>query len=138
MKRKDVFIYAEIDICWETEKKEIGKQNVKYIDKQLNMPKKKVEKFSKKLKSKYVNRWVWSTKRYKTYYVEKVLEEIFENFGDKRGILQKIKKELDARIAIDIIIEMKKNQTPALVIDEKMIEFVKDIGGYIDVDMYIT
>lgn len=32
---------------------------------------------------------------------------------------------------------MKKNQIPALVIDEKIIKFVGDIGGYIDVDMYI-
>lgn len=53
------------------------------------------------------------------------------------GILQNIKKELNANIALEIVIEMKKNQIPALVIDEKIIKFVRDIGGYIDVDMYI-
>lgn len=84
-----------------------------------------------------MNRWVWSTKKYKTLYVEKVLEEVLERFGDRSDILQNIKKELNANIALEIVIEMKKNQIPALVIDEKIIKFVGDIGGYIDVDMYI-
>ena len=80
---------------------------------------------------------MWNTKKYKTLYVEKVLEEVFERFGDRSDILQNIKKELNANITLEIVIEMKKNQIPALVIDEKIIKFVRDIGGYIDVDMYI-
>lgn len=137
MKRNKACIYAEINICWKTKKEEIGELDVEYINKRLNMSKERVEILSRKTKKNYMNRWVWSTKKYKTFYVEKVLEKIFEHFGDRSDILQNIKKELNASIALEIVIEMKKNQIPALVIDEKIIKFVKDIG-YIDVDMYIV
>lgn len=137
MKRNKTCVYAEINICWKAKKKEAGELDVGYINEQLNVSKGRVEIFSRKTKKKYMNRWVWSTKKYKTLYVEKVLEEVLERFGDRSDILQNIKKELNANIALEIVIEMKKNQIPALVIDEKIIKFVRDIGGYIDVDMYI-
>lgn len=57
-----------------------------------------------------MNRWVWNTKKYKTLYVEKVLEEVFERFGDRSDILQNIKKKLNANIALEIVIEMKKTK----------------------------
>lgn len=131
-------IYAEINVCWATETREEGKQDIIYISSQLDEPKDVTQIFSKKIKGKYINRWVWSTRKYKTCYVEKVLEKVLEHFSEKRDILKNIKNNLGADIALEIIIEMNKGLTPALVINEETVEFVNAIGGYIDVDMYIV
>lgn len=119
-------------------KREEGKQNAKCIDKQLKVSKEKSEKLSRKRKGKYINRWVWATRKYKTYDVDKVLKKVLDHFGNRSDILRDIKKELDAGISLEIVVEMNKNQTPAMIIDEKTIEFVKEIGGYIDIDIYVV
>lgn len=137
-RKPGVEVYAEIDICWETEEKETGKQGVAYISRHLSEPEDVIQIFLRKIKGKYVNRWVWSTRKYKTCYVEKVLGKVLEHFSGKRDVLQTIKRDLDASITLEIVIEMNKRQVPALVINEEVVEFVNAIEGCIDVDMYIA
>lgn len=137
-RKPGVEVYAEIDICWETEETETGKQGVAYISRQLSEPEDAIQIFSRKIKRKYVNRWVWSTRKYKTCYVEKVLGKVLEHFLGKRDVLHTIKRNLHASITLEIVIEMNKSQMPALVINEEVVELVNAIGGCIDVDMYIV
>lgn len=130
-------ICAEFDICWERDTKAFEKEGIDYINSQLNATKENTKIYSKLIDEKIVYRWEWSTENIETYHVDEVLEKILVHFFDKIERIQDIKKELTASIVLEVVIEMKKNQSPSLVISEEIINFMSKVGGYIDIDMYI-
>lgn len=71
----------------EHKEKERGESDAEYINRKLSISKEQVEVLSKITKKKCINRWVWSTRKYKTLYVEKVLKKVFNQFGNKSNIL---------------------------------------------------
>lgn len=137
-KKPDITVYAEINICWETDRRKSVKEEVEFINSRLKEPGEEIEIFSRKIKGKKVNRWVWSTGKVKTYHVDKVLDKVLVRFSDKVKVMQDIKRAINANISLEIVIEMNKKEVPSLVIDERVIDFIQKIGGYIDVDMYVV
>ncbi len=67
-----------------------------------------------------------------------MLDKVLVRFSDKVKVMQDIKRVINANISLEIVIEMNKKEVPSLVIDERVIDFMQKIGGYIDVDMYVV
>lgn len=81
--------------------------------------------------------WMLNTGYIESLDVNEQIEEIILKLTDKQEILQEIKEEFDVAYRIDIVINIEKNEKPAIFLDTRIIDFTHSINTVIDFDLHI-
>ncbi|PVY39069.1 DUF4279 domain-containing protein [Pontibacter virosus] len=84
--------------------------------------------------------WKWSTGKGKeSVFLEKLVEEVIDKFGDKVEIINKLKDKYQLTSVLEIVMYIDVNpveSTPALGHELKTIEFLYRTQTVTDVDIY--
>ncbi|GHA62324.1 DUF4279 domain-containing protein [Pontibacter akesuensis] len=84
--------------------------------------------------------WMWSTGKGKeSIFLEKLVEEVIDKFGDKVEVINKLKYDYQLTSVLEIVMYIDVNteeSTPALGHNLKTIEFLYQTQTVTDVDIY--
>ena len=81
--------------------------------------------------------WGYESETLETLDVDDVLLPILTVFQDKTDLINRVKKELNLNVQIELVITMINGDTPGLVISPEFSKFASAINAFIDIDMYV-
>lgn len=81
--------------------------------------------------------WTIETSYKETYDLDDVLPQVFNLISDKADIIKSIKKMYDAEIIINIVVNIRDNEVPALYLHEDFLRFAGEIGARVGFPTYI-
>lgn len=82
--------------------------------------------------------WNYEINDRDTYYVEELTNDLLDVFEKKSTIIKDFCKQYDLKSKITIVVIVSGKISPALFFDKRCIDFLYNIEGEIDIDMYIN
>ena len=81
--------------------------------------------------------WEWRSEELETYVVDDLFELMFDLFNPKIDILKGIKNRYSLQTKLFITIHVEKEEIPGVSFHRKILNFLNELEGEIDIDMYI-
>jgi len=81
--------------------------------------------------------WKWETMREKSYAVSNQMEEMLQSISGKEKRINELCKKYKLETIIVIIIHMRRNNPPEMVLSKEIVAFIASINAEIGFDMYI-
>lgn len=81
--------------------------------------------------------WSVSTEYEESFDINDQLSKLIAVLQDKKDILIELKKQCDMKFIIEIIVRVRKEETPAMYFEREIITFINDLQAVIDIDLYI-
>lgn len=112
------------------------------ITKKLNIRPSKFWKLKEDVKGTFKREkctmWLYSTGKNETLDIYTELKKIQDIFAPKVDVLCKIKEKYKLDYCLDIVIIIENGETPAIYLENSIINFISKIGGIIDMDTYVN
>jgi|JI7StandDraft_1071085.scaffolds.fasta_scaffold554702_1 hypothetical protein len=128
---KDTIGYSYFAIKTENEKLDVDE-----FEKYLSIKPTNFQKMMERRKSPVCTIWEYSTERLKNPYFFEEIEKLISKLNEHKLEFIKLKNDYsEIEFVLEVVIHLG-DETPGLHFSKKALEFVTEIGGVIDCDIY--
>ncbi|EAY30840.1 DUF4279 domain-containing protein [Microscilla marina] len=94
-----------------------------------------VKGYNKTIKRKEMS-WSYSIPPLDTLYFEEYANKLLDKFESKAASLKGFLLKNNLKMKLFVVLEISGDQTPALYLNNRFLNFINDLEGEIDVDIY--